>query len=264
MPHETGLSLAEIVPELAGYADWFDTFSTSYVNEETHGPLELKIQHTARVTMHARRIASSQALEPAVERATRLAAMFHDVGRFPQFARWRTFRDPDSANHGKLGASALREHHVLADETAEVGRLTLVAVALHNRYALPEQLDRDARVVTDIVRDADKIDILRIFSMELSKPEPSPDVVLHVAREPEQWSPAIADMLMEGRVPDYKELHFVNDFVMLLCSWLPELAFEESRKIVREAGTIEMLLDTLPHNPALNPVRERVRFLLRG
>ena len=36
-------------------------------------------------------------------------ALFHDVGRFPQYARYKTFRDSISTNHAALGASVLFE-----------------------------------------------------------------------------------------------------------------------------------------------------------
>jgi HD domain. len=254
--------LAVQFPELGAPAAWFDAFAARYVTEETCGPLELKIRHTARVTRHAARITPSLGLSSECARAALLAALLHDTGRFPQFARWKTFRDPDSVNHGLLGARTVREQAVLENESPRVRRLALVGIGLHNRYALPQGLDSEARLITDIVRDADKIDILHIFREELARPEPSPDVVLHVAREPDKWSPAIARMVRDDRIPDYRDLKYVNDFIMLLCSWLPGLAFEESRRIVHAAGSVAALLDYLPRDAALDPVRAHVRRVI--
>lgn len=254
--------LAVQFPDLGAPAAWFDAFSAQYVTEATRGPLELKIRHTARVTHHAARIVPSLGLSSECARAAMLAALLHDTGRFPQFARWKTFRDPDSVNHGLLGARTVREHAVLKSEHPHVRRLALVGIALHNRYALPEGLDPEARRITDTVRDADKIDILHIFREELARPDLSPDVVLHVAREPDKWSPAIARMVCEDRIPDYRDLRYVNDFIMLLCSWLPGLVYEESRRIVHEAGSVQALLEYLPRDSALDPVRAHVRRVL--
>ena len=198
-----------------------------------------------------------------LRRSTLLAALLHDVGRFPQFAQWRTFRDDASANHGRLGARVLRDASVLKGESPEVRRVAIAAVALHNRYTLPANLPERTRLVTNIVRDADKIDILGIFSEELGKPEPSGEVVLHVARDPERWTPAVADMILRGQVPNYSQLRYVNDFIMLLCSWPGELNFPVSLRLVRETGHIGKLLEYLPKAPELDAVRRIAHDLLR-
>ena len=237
---------------------WFEAFATAHIDATTRGPLELKMAHTRRVLGHAHEIVDSLVLSSEQRRSALLAALLHDVGRFPQFNQWQTFRDADSTNHGHLGARVLREHGVLNNETAAVRRMALLGVALHNRYALPGGLPEGARLITSVVRDADKIDILYIFSQELQNPQPSPDVVLHVAREPEKWSPDIAEMILQDRVPDYKQLRFVNDFIMLLGSWLPSLVFKTSLEVVRKSGTIESLMQLLPCDPLIDAVKIKV------
>jgi hypothetical protein len=153
---------------------------------------------------------------------------------------------------------------VLKDEEPEVRRAVIAAVALHNRYVLPANLPEQTRLVVAITRDADKIDILRVFGEELAKPEPSGDVVLHVAREPEKWTPAIAAMVAAGQVPNYNQLRYVNDFIMLLCSWLNSLNFPVSLRLAREAGHVAELLEHLPEAPELDAVRQSVRRQLRA
>ena len=251
-------SVISQLSELADTARWLEVFAAAHIDATTRGPLELKMAHTRRVLGHAREIADSLVLSPEQRRSALLAALLHDVGRFPQFKQWRTFRDADSTNHGHLGARILREHDVLGNEAVIVRSMVLLGVALHNRYALPGGLPESPRLITSVVRDADKIDILYIFSQELQKPQPSPDVVLHVAREPEKWSLDIAEMILQGQVPDYKQLRFVNDFIMLLGSWLPSLVFETSLEIVRKSGTIENLMQLLPCDPMVDAVKLKV------
>jgi hypothetical protein len=250
--------------EIAEAWVWFRDFAASYQREES-SLLLLKVRHTERVVGLAGNIVAELGLAEGSRRSALLAALLHDVGRFPQFAQWRTFRDDISANHGRLGARVLRDASVLKAEAPAVRRAAIAAVALHNRYVLPANLPEQTRLITNIVRDADKIDILRIFSEELSKPEPSGEVVLHVAREPERWTPAVADMIVRGLVPEYRQLRYVNDFIMLLCSWPAELNFPVSLRLVREAGHVGKLMEHLPGAPELDAVRQAAReFLLRG
>ena len=253
-----GAPMSGPLAEIAKAWSWFQDFAASYLRGDSP-MLLLKVRHTERVADLAGRIVTELELAGEQRQSALLAALLHDVGRFPQFVGWRTFRDADSVNHGRLGARVLRDACVFAGETPAVRRMVIAAVALHNRYALPADLPERTLLVTRVVRDADKIDILRIFSEELGKPDPSGDVVLHVANEPEKWTQAIADMIVRGQIPNYGQLRYVNDFIMLLCSWPNELNFPASVRLVREAGHIERLLGYLPKTPELDAARQAAR-----
>ena len=63
----------------------------------------------------------------------------HDAGRFPQYRRWRTFRDSESDNHARLGLEVMREQQVLAHLSPDEQLLIEEAVRFHNLLALPTQ-----------------------------------------------------------------------------------------------------------------------------
>ncbi len=227
--------------------------------------LALKRVHTEKVVEHARRILESNRtlFSEETARAGLLAALYHDVGRFPQYARWKTFSDALSVNHGQLGCALLRREAFLEGETETVRRLVRVAVCLHNRHLLPKGLSHQERLVTDVVRDADKLDIFRIMTRFLTGEQRSDDVVLHVQDEPLKWTPEIAKDVHEGRVPSYRRLVYVNDFRILLASWIYDLRFASSRGVLAASGHVEAVLAGLPEDPALLPVLEKLRDQLR-
>lgn len=233
---------------------WFEGFSSNYISEATREPLELKREHTTKVADIARRIVASLDLAPQVAKAALIAALYHDVGRFPQYARWQTFKDADSENHGHLGAVLLKKNPVLLAEEPAVRRLVITAVLLHNRYVLPAQLPEPYATVTRIVRDADKVDIMRIMASELLRQQPSRIVALHVANQPEAFSPHIADMVLAGHMPNYSDLRFVNDFIMLVCFWPVDLCYGEALRVVLQNSHLALLLEKLKKVPGLQPV----------
>ena len=61
-------------------------------------------------------------------------ALFHDVGRFEQYARYHTFVDRRSADHAWLGVEILRKEGELDGSTRD---LILRTVSYHNRMDLP-------------------------------------------------------------------------------------------------------------------------------
>ena len=214
--------------------------------------LALKVEHTLRVLEEARAIA---AFEPAFSaalprRALLLAALYHDLGRFEQLRRYRTFADACSCNHGLLGAGILRRVNFLAGEPDEVRRPVMAAVALHNRRTLPEGLSGLNRLVTLGVRDADKTDILRIMAGQLAAGAiADPAVLMHLADDPESWSASLLSALEEGRTGSFQDMRSYNDFRLLLCTWLYDLTFAVSVRRLREAGHLEAVLGGLAAVP---------------
>jgi len=136
--------------------------------------VKLKVDHTFRVAVLCDIISDSLGLTGYDKDLAWLLGMLHDIGRFEQLRRFHTFRDALSVNHAELSADILFRdgliHDFLEPEQEAVGQLIQAddllliekAIRLHNIYQLPDDLSaREYRFAT-ILRDADKIDILRV------------------------------------------------------------------------------------------------------
>lgn len=233
-------------------------------DEAEDEPLRLKLEHTFHVLAHARELAASEAAlaDREVSRALQLSALFHDVGRFEQFVRYHTFADPLSCNHGVLGVRAVLSKGFLDSQTPAIKRLALSAVAMHNRLQVPERLAGKPRAVLLGLRDADKLDILRVLSGYLG-PETQIDtvVLLHLQNEPASYSPSVLEALEAGRGALYKDMRYVNDFRILLCTWLYDMNYATSLKIVKREGHLSRIIEGLG---ALPDVQARVRPITDG
>lgn len=250
--------------DIAAHEARFEAFAARYLAEHPEAMLGLKREHTYKVLEHARTLVDSEAFTPEEGRAALLGALYHDLGRFPQYVRWRTFSDAQSENHARLSVRTLRRERFLDDEPRPVRHAALAAIALHNRYRLPPGLRNSYLKVSLAVRDADKLDIMRIMAFHLTRPLPSGDVVLHVLDEPFLWTPAIARKVQNGEVPSYTELKYVNDFRMLIGAWVHELHFATSRRLCAASGHIEAILEGLPPSEELVPVKTSIMETLRS
>lgn len=252
---------------IAAHEDWFALFVQGYCQAQTEDrtPMELKIRHTALVLEHARRILATHTFSPSVARAIALAALYHDVGRFPQYARWGTFKDSQSVNHGLLGLKVLKNCPPLAAEDTTIRTLVLAAVGLHNRFSISSRLSADLQCITHAVRDADKCDIMRIMTEELNKAGPKHRaVVLHVQDDPALWTPKVVEDICAGRVASYADLHSVNDFRLLLGSWLYDLKFSVTKEYIKQKKYIESLLLALPPAPPVQRAKDCLLAVLKG
>ena len=256
---------------IASHQRFFTAFFEDFLarEKEDKSPLRLKYEHSMRVLEHAGRLADSGEFAaeakrlplppPLLERAALLAALYHDVARFPQFYRWRTFRDKSSVDHGRFGVKILKSEAALTEERPELRRLVQSAIVLHNRYCLPAKLPPQIRLIADTVRDADKLDICRVFAAQLASSGPrSSTVLLSVKDDPKLHSPKVLEDALARRVASYADLRSVNDFRVLLGTWQYDLRFAASRGQLAREGHLRRLLEDLPPLPPFQSAREQL------
>lgn len=233
---------------------WFKHYTGSFsqVKLEDQKCIDLKIHHSFRVLGHAIRIAESLGLDSVPANLTHLAALFHDLGRFPQYARFRTFHDWDSTNHAKLSIDVLRESDVLSDLLPEERRLVLAAIFLHNRPSIPELLSLQLNIMTRILRDADKLDIIAVMISHFSSAHSTNDAItLNLEPHPTAYTEKILLDIQSGSLSKYEDMVWVNDLKLFYCGWVNDLNFPISRKIFLEKNYLTKLFGLLPHSPEL-------------
>ncbi len=143
---------------------WFLNYADSFSlpDQEDQRNIDIKQEHTHQVCLNAVRIAEDLGLDQQETRLAETIALFHDVGRFSQYQQYKTFDDSISVNHAVLGAKLLVENNVLRDLPKHDQDIIVRSVTLHNVFALPEGLDERSLLFARLIRDADKLDILRV------------------------------------------------------------------------------------------------------
>lgn len=247
--------------DINGHIDKFMDYANGRLSEAKGDdfPLRLKIEHTLNVLEYVRRIVESERPARDIGRAVLLAALYHDFGRFRQYLRYGTFQDRTSCNHGFLGTRELKAEKMLDDEPAEIAHLALAAVALHNRHALPKNLPAAVLFAAWTVRDADKLDILRIMDEHLSGTGPShPTIILSLPEDATLHSKKVLACAMAGEPVRYSDLLSRNDFRVLLGSWFYDMHFDETRREFTATGHAKNLIRQLPDNEIYGPVRNKL------
>ncbi len=234
--------------DIASHEAWFRAYAKleQACCPADPGPEALKEEHTFRVLANAREIIAGEGFGGPLARACLLGALYHDIARFVQYRGWRTFRDGSSINHGEAGARLLEEYGPLACEPM-LAKTVIQAVRLHNAYELPGDLPVDLRLVTNTVRDADKLDILRVLDENLQGPRPwLPTVIMTLPDDPGIRSDRVIACALEGRPASYGDLRSVNDFLLLLGTWTYAMVHATSRRLMLRQGHALNLLRKLP------------------
>ena len=230
---------------------WFDRYVARFVGPdgELEPMLRLKQQHSLRVTEKARQIADRLDWSPWLRFQATAAALFHDLGRFPQFRDFRTFQDAASVNHGDNGAAEIEartdELNAMRVDVPSVAD----AVRFHNRPALQKGLPTDTERLLRLVRDADKLDILEVVYDGATRPD---SLYTELASWVDMTGPVSQNVVDSARCREpicYADLSSLADIVIMELHWVYDLNYGPSFALLRESGVFERLRSLIPAEP---------------
>jgi hypothetical protein len=249
--------------ELVLLKEWFANYCASFSLplDADQRNIAIKRDHTHQVCLNAVRIAEDLGFDQKNTRLAEAIALCHDVGRFSQYEQYKTFDDSISVNHAVLGTQVLLEHNVLESLLKDDRDIIVRSVTLHNVFTLPEGLDEQSLVFARLIRDADKLDILRVVIeyFEQDKASRADAVGLGLPDEPGEYSPAVLACLARREMAKKDALTTLNDFKLLQLAWLYDLNFTCSLRMVVERDYVRKLEDMLPRNAEITRAVETVR-----
>lgn len=244
------------------FQHWFMEYTSRFCGDDDYvnAHVRLKQEHTERTREEMRFLVERLALDEEQRRIADVVALFHDVGRFPQFAEHRTFNDTRSVDHCRLGVEVLAREGILATLRRQERQWIETAIEHHGRKSLPPGLRGQALLFAKLIRDADKLDIFHVvisnyraykadpgkFSYELELPD-SPDC-----------SGEVLDALMNGQLIDYRKLRTLNDMKLCQLGWVYDMNFGASLERLRHRRFIEQVVELLPQSDAVEQVRRKV------
>lgn len=237
--------------------------------------IKLKVDHTYRVAALSERIASSLGLGDDDTNLAWLIGMLHDIGRFEQLKNYGTFSDAESIDHAHYGVELLFEDGLIEKfasendtkdlkgtkdlketavkseneekETKEISELDILRTAIwnHSAYRVEEGLTDRVKMFCNIIRDADKIDILKVnYDVTL-------EVIYDVTTE-ELKNSGVTDEVMKAFMEHHAVLRSLKktpiDNLVGHAALVFELIYNESFKIVKEQGYIEKMLSYVSDN----------------
>lgn len=228
--------------------------------------IRLKVGHTLRVAGLCERIAGSLDLNPEEKDLAWMIGLLHDIGRFEQVRIYHTFRDAESVNHAQFSADLLFRDGMIRDYTAVSDRYRIMETAIryHNAYRLPESLTEQERTYSQILRDADKIDILRVN-------RETPMTQIYNLPEEAFLTSGISDPVYEDMLA-HRDVNRANsrtgvDFLMGHIAFVFGLVYPISFRIVEEQGYLEQMLAFESRNERtrerMNRIRKEVRDYIR-
>lgn len=236
--------------QLHTFREWFDSYVKSFYRDRdlNIAGIRLKEAHTSRVCGNIVRIGQSLGLRDEDLAMAEAIALFHDVGRFRQFSLYRTFNDRRSENHARLGVRELEQSGILSGVKDGEKDIITTAVLCHNMLDLPDGLQGPGLLFAKMIRDADKLDILEVFTGHFVRPDSDLGQVIEAASLPEDpgYSPVLAESLLRGERCSYEDMKTRNDRKLLLLSWIYDINFPFTLAEIATNGYVEKIVQSLP------------------
>lgn len=245
---------------------WFKLYIRDYTEPDGkhHPMLKLKIAHSVRVAAECRSIARRLGWGADDVRLAEAIGILHDIGRFPQYLKYRTLVDPKSVDHGDLGCEMFVGaviYRVL--EPYQRDKIEH-AIRYHNKRDVPRKLRPEQRRFVKLARDADKLDILLVIgeTIRTGRYRENPDILLHM--DPDgPVNPALVREIRRHRRGSYEYVKSLADWTLLMLAWVYNINYLPALRSIVSRGLLRNMADLLPDSADARAVKGEIMAYVR-
>lgn len=234
---------------------WFSNYVRTFKRDDGLQNIELKQEHSKRVCREILSIGEQLGLNYNELRLAEIIALFHDIGRFEQYDRYKTFVDGKSVNHAELGVEILKRHGILNPLEEPTKDLIFRTIQYHNRAILPQEEKEICLFFAKLLRDADKIDIWRLVTDYYNSKDGNRNGAIELdLQETPGLSEAVYQDLMNRRIVDINHVKNINDFKLLQIGWIFDINFGPTLRTIRSRQYLEMIRNALPRTEQIDTI----------
>ena len=235
------------------FTDYVDAFKKG--NPEIQENIILKEDHTRRVCKEILELGKSLGLTEEELNLAEIIALLHDVGRFEQYARYRTFKDSKSENHAELAVKIIEEKEILKHLCNDTQDLIIYSIRYHNFPTLPEGERENLLFYSKLLRDADKLDIWKVVTDYYSRQDGKRNTALELELpDSPGFSEEVAHDLKNKNSVLMKYVRNLNDFKLLQAGWVFDINFEPSLETVKQRRYLEKIREALPESTEIDEI----------
>ena len=240
------------------FEKYTDSFNVLAADQQRN--IEIKKQHSYRVAENAKWLALKLKQDAEGEKIAYTSGLLHDIGRFQQLADFNTFDDAKSLDHADFAIKLLKEKQVLEAADEEIRELIFTAISLHNKFQIPKKLSDRELLYINILRDADKLDILKVITDYYSNKNQKPNHTL-------TWelpkgtvvSKQVAKEILAGKQVSKQSVKTDIDVKIMQLSWIFDLNFRPSIEYVLENRFLEKIYNTLSKSDTIIEIYRKVK-----
>lgn len=239
---------------------WFSDYVSGYYSDDSDIDFHIKLKelHTLRVCSNIMSIGHDLKISECELYLAETIALLHDIGRFEQYKKYRTFSDGKSQDHALLGISILEKEGVLVDICIKERNILLNAIRFHNTFEIPGNIDPESLLFIKLIRDADKLDILDILVNFYEKPGDYPNLSVSEASMSPGYSQQVLEDVLNGKLIDYNNVKTSGDMKLLRLSWIFDINFRYTFEYIKNKGYWDKIIKSLPDTEDIRNVQKLI------
>ena len=227
---------------------WYNAYVSEFSSEDSVIQINIDLikEHGSRVEENVIELGTSIDLDESNLFLLKLSALLHDIGRLEQLVKHGTYADNEESDHIQIGLDVIRDNEVLAVLNERENELILDCVRMHELSVLPKIEDEQLLILINLLRDADRIDVLRIVSDYYTHKKVYPNRYLDMELEDIPGiSKKISKAIMDEKIAKRDDVKNLNDLKLSQMSWVFDMNNKRSFKMVSENGYVKAIFETL-------------------
>lgn len=223
--------------------------------DSTNYDIAYKKLHSYRVMHLCRRLAQENCLSSIEIDLSTVIGLLHDVGRFEQIKRYNNMSDKN-IDHADLSVKILFEDNLIEQFNIDKKYYEVIKFAIknHNKLYIENDKSNEKMFFAQIIRDADKIDILRAFSIYR-------EYVTQQIEAP--ISEKVANSFFNNECVKKEDIKNKNDIILFRLAFLFDMNFSESLKIIDQDNILEYYEKNIATNPVFKPYLEHIKLYVK-
>lgn len=210
-----------------------------------------KYYHSYRVMNLCSLIAKSEKYDNNDIDTCIVLGLLHDIGRFEQWKIYNTYKDLESVDHAELGIDILFNNEKIKDFCNVVENYDEIydSIKYHNKIKIPDNLSEHNKRLCRVLRDADKLDIMYLISINSIK----------LNECDADFSEKIINDFMSCKSIDIHDIKNDNDNILMKLAFVYDLNFEYSFKFIKKYKLIEKMYENLNNKERFLPYIQKVK-----
>lgn len=245
---------------------WFEDFFIGYVDSfsgltaQQEKNFLIKREHSFRVAENAWRIGKMLDLNGDDMKVAYLSGLFHDIGRFRQLTEFNTFNDNVSVDHADYSVEVLKEEGIFDSMEEELQEILFFTIHFHNKFKLPAKSSERKLMHARLLRDADKLDILKVLTDYYSGngQEVNHTLTWELPRG-SKVSSGVAKEILAGKLVSKERIQNETDVKIMQLSWVFDLNFKSSFEYLFEKRLFEKIYNSLPKTDLIIEIYRKVK-----
>ncbi|MGQ7870749.1 HD domain-containing protein [Sunxiuqinia sp. sy24] len=249
-------------------SDFFEKYTAGFLrheDQEVADLLTLKREHSLRVAKLSGLVATNLMLEEEDILLAEVIGLLHDLGRFEQFEKHQSFNDQQAGDHAELGVALLKEQAFFTAFSEERQNLIAQAILNHNKESISLKEDKLVVTYSQILRDADKLDIWETCVNNLKRDGnfKYPSISLNLPATG-LVNDKIIRSIQNQKQAKRKDMQSVNDFKLMLMSMIFDLNFRVSFQLLSEKQSIKQLYESMSKKDVVIDAYRELRLFIEN